>query len=179
MTAQPVNPDEQRHRAFTKLWLDSQHALGGYVRLQVNDQSTANDIIQEVAAQAAIHFDRYDPTRPFTAWVFGIARQRIAQWYREQNRSPVMFSSATVDMLLPALSSLKAQPNERVDALRDCMTKLTDKQTQLIDMRYKQQLSSQNIAQTIGSSASSINVMLFRIRDALRRCIEQRLEGQQ
>ena len=170
--------EEDKHRAFTKLWLDSQHALGGFVRLQVSDYNDANDIIQEVAAQASIHFDRYDPERPFSAWVFGIARQRIVQWYRKQNRTPIMFSSETVEMILPTLAALKAEPSDRMESLRECVKKLNEKQLRLIDLKYSQQLTSEDIAATIGSTSSSINVMLFRIRDALRRCVEKRLEMQ-
>lgn len=170
--------EEDKHRAFTKLWLDSQHALGGFVRLQVSNHTDANDIIQEVAAQASFHFDKYDPDRPFAAWLFGIARQRIAEWYRKQNRTPIVFSSDAVEMILPALAALKAEPSDRMQSLRACIQKLNDKQLKLIDLKYSEQLSSEEIASNIGSTASSINVMLFRIRDALRRCVEKNLEAQ-
>lgn len=173
----PQHPQEAKQRDFTKRWFDAQHALGGFVRLQIRHHSDADDIIQEVAAQAAINFDQYDPARPFAAWLFGIARQRIAEWYRKQNRTPIMFSSEAVDLLLPALAQQQAEPSERVDALRLCMSKLNEKQLLLIDLRYHHELSSEDIADEIGTTPSSINVMLFRIRDALRRCVEHRLEA--
>lgn len=174
----PTPSEEAKHRAFTRLWLDAQHALGGFVRLQVNNPADANDMIQEVAAQASIHFDKYDPDRPFAAWLFGIARQRIAEHYRKQNRAPIVFSSDAVEMILPALASLQAEPSDRMESLRQCVKKLNGKQLKLIDLKYAQQLSSEDIASTIGSTPASINVMLFRIRDALRRCVENSLEAQ-
>ena len=165
-------------RCFTDLWLASQYALGGFVSLHVQDASLAEDVIQEVARQATANFDRYDPDRPFTAWVIGIARQRIAEHYRKQNRAPIVFSSDAVEMILPALAALKAEPSDRMQSLRECVKKLNDKQLKLIDLKYSEQLSSEDIASTIGSTPSSINVMLFRIRDALRRCVENNLEAQ-
>lgn len=53
-----------------------------------------------------MHFDQYDRTRPFAAWLFGFARQPIAEWYRKQNRTPVMFSSEALDLILPAHSAV-------------------------------------------------------------------------
>ena len=168
--------EASKERAFTKLWLESQYALGGFVRVQVKSHSDASDIIQEVAAQAATHFNQYYPTRPFSAWIFGIARQRIAEWYRKQNRTPVVFSSETIDILLPHLSALEAETSDRLEALRRCVERLNQKQLRLIDLRYSDQQSSKQIAQAVGSTPASIDVMLCHIRDALRRCINQRME---
>lgn len=176
MTDRPTHPDEQRQRDFTRLWLQSQHVLGGFVRLQIKDHNDASDIIQEVAAQASIHFEKYDPSRPFAAWLMGIARQRIAERFRKLNRSPITFSSEAVDLMMPALTAIQEQSTDRMEALRGCMARLSDKQTRLIDLRYSQMLSSDQIADAIGSTPSAINVMLFRIRDALRRCIEHKME---
>ena len=83
MNNNPNQPEPAKPASFAKLWLQAQHALGGFVFLHVPDHHLADDIIQEVAELAAERFEQYDQSRPFIAWLIGIARNRIAQAYRE------------------------------------------------------------------------------------------------
>ncbi len=160
---------------FTELWLDAQHALGGFVCVHVSDQSLADDIIQEVAKQATTHFDQYDHSRPFIAWLIGIARQRIAEVYRMQGRRPIVFSSDILESLTDAYVELEPEVDERLDALRVCMDKLNDRHRRVIDLRYARQLSQDQIAAQVGTNGRAVNAMLFRIRTALRECVNKQM----
>ena len=174
MSEQPQDtPNHQR--GFAELWLDAQHALGGFVCVHVQDQSLADDIVQEVARQATANFDQYDPSRPFIGWLIGIARQRIAEHYRNQNRRPIVFSSDIVDSITNAYVDLQPEVNDRLDALRTCMKKLNERHNRVIELRYARQLSQDEIAACVGSNGRAINAMLFRIRTALRECVSKHM----
>ena len=164
-------------RCFTDLWLASQYALGGFVSLHVQDASLAEDVIQEVARQATANFDRYDADRPFTAWVIGIARQRIAEMHRKKGRQPMVFSSALVDSLSDALSSLEPEMDDRLDGLRECLAKLSDRHRRVVELRYARQLSPDQIAEQVGASRTAVNTMLHRVRNALRICVAEYMEA--
>jgi len=162
---------------FTDYWLASQHALGGFVRLHVRNHNHADDIIQEVARQATEHFDQYDPSRPFIAWLIGIARQRIAESYRKQGTRPVVFSTDVIESLTDAYAQLQDETSDRLEGLRNCMDQLSDRHRRVIELRYSSRKSSTEIAEQVGGSAGSIDVMLHRIRTALRTCVKQYLES--
>lgn len=163
-------------RGFAELWLDAQHALGGFVCVHTQDQAMADDIVQEVARQATANFDQYDQARPFIAWLIGIARQRIAEAYRIQGRRPIVFSSEIIDSITDAYVDLQPEVDDRLDALRACMDKLSERHRRVIDLRYSRQLSQDQIADQVGSNGRAVNAMLFRIRTALRECVSKYME---
>ena len=174
-TTPPTRPAPER--TFTEHWLQAQHALGGFVRLHIRDHNLADDIIQEVAKQATEHFDSYDPSRPFIAWLIGIARLRMADAFRRQGRSPVVFSTEAVEALSLAYAELEDGVSDRLAALRSCMDKLNDRHRRVLELRYARRQSSSEIAEQVGGSAGSIDVMTHRVRSALRRCIEHKMES--
>lgn len=162
---------------FTQLWIASQHAITGFVSVHVHDYAMVEDIVQEVAAQASKNFDQYDPARPFSAWVIGIARLRIVDMLRQRGRRPVVLSGDVLDALTSELVKLQPENNQRLEALRACLAKLSERHRRVIEMRYGRQLSSEKIASDVGGSAPGVDAMLYRIRDALRQCILQEVEA--
>lgn len=167
--------DQLNPRGFAEHWLEAQHALGGFVCVHTQDQAMADDIVQEVARQATANFAQYDQSRPFIAWLIGIARQRIAEAYRNQGRRPIVFSSEIIDSITDAYVDLEPEVDDRLDALRACMAKLNDRHQRVIELRYARQLSQDDIADQVGSNGRAINAMLFRIRTALRDCVNRQM----
>ena len=176
MPVEPAQPETNQARGVAELWLDAHHAIGGYVCVHVQDQALADDIVQEVARQATANFDQYDPDRPFIAWLIGIARQRIAETYRNQGRKPIVFSSEVIDSITDAYVELQPEVDDRLDALRHCMDQLSERHRRVIELRYARQLSQDQIGAQVGSNGRAINAMLFRIRTALRECVSKRME---
>jgi len=173
-SAQP----EAHQKGFAELWLKSQNTLGGYVCAHVPDHNLAEDIMQEVARQATANFDQYDHQKPFLGWLIGIARQRIADAYRAQNRRPIVFSSDIVDAFAQVYEQIEPEEDDRAEGLRICMKKLSERHQRVLDLKYGRRQSTKAIAEQVGSSPGSIDTMIYRIREALRQCINQYLEKQ-
>ena len=161
---------------FAEQWSKAYHTLGGFVRVHAPEPSLAEDIVQEVARQATENFDQYDPSYPFNAWLIGIARQRIADVYRERGRRPVVFSSEIVDSLASTFAEMQLEQDERIDGLRHCMSKLSDRHRRVIELRYGRQMSAQQIAEKVGCSTRAVTSMQQRIREALRQCVSNYME---
>jgi len=66
----------------------TRHLRGYYARRLGAD--AAEDAVQETLI--AIHTKRatYDPSRPFTAWVYGIARYKLVDVYRRERRGQMV-----------------------------------------------------------------------------------------
>ncbi|MBX2851213.1 MAG: sigma-70 family RNA polymerase sigma factor [Phycisphaeraceae bacterium] len=168
---------ESKNAAFTRYWIQSQHAITGFVSMHVNDYAMVEDIVQEVASQASKNFDQYDPSRPFSAWLIGIARLRIVDMLRARGRRPLTLSGDVLESLTNELAVMQTQSSERLDALQGCMGKLNERHRRIVELRYARQQSSDKIASAVGSNAIAVDSMLYRIRDALRQCIAKQLEG--
>ena len=132
--------------------------------------------MQEVARQATANFDQYDHTKPFLGWLIGIARQRIADAYRAQNRRPIVFSSEIIDRFAKVYEQMEPEEDDRAEGLRICMDKLSDRHRRVLDLRYGRRQSTKKIADQVGGSPGSIDTMIYRIREALRHCINQHME---
>ena len=171
-------PAADRNKSFAKLWLEAQHALGGFICVHVPDHNLADDILQEVAELATERFEQYDHDRPFIAWLIGIARNRIAQSYRERGKRPVVFSSEVLDALTNAYTDMQPTEDDRLEGLRNCMSKLSDRHRRVIELRYARQMTSEQIASQVACSPRAVTSMLQRIREALRKCVSQYMEGQ-
>ena len=177
MTDTSPQPDPPL-KGFAELWLKSQNTLGGYVCAHVPDHALAEDIMQEVAKQATAHFDQYDHARPFLGWLIGIARQCIVDAYRAQKRRPIVFSSDIVDAFAKVYVQMEPEEDRRAEGLRACLEKLSDRHRRVLDLRYGRKLSTKDIADQVGGSPGAIDTMIYRIREALRQCINQYLEQQ-
>jgi len=175
MSDQAQQPNDDLR--FTRLWIEAQHTLTGFVTLHVHDYAMVDDIIQEVATQATENFDQYDRDRPFGAWLIGIARMRIAESYRKKGRSPVVFSNDVMESITQAFIDTQPETSDRLEALRECMGRLSDRHRRVIDLRYSRLNSSEQIANQVGGSAEAVDSMLYRVRLALRECIASVMEG--
>ena len=170
------NPNSEMQR-FAKLWLESHDALAGYIYLSIRDFHAAEDILQEVAQSAAGSFERYDTDRPFTAWLISIAKQRIADHYRRENRHKPTLSSEAMDDLAAAQVEMAEDMDDRLTALRFCLSGLSERHRHAIELRYGRSLSPDQISAQVGAKATAVNALIYRIRKALSACIADRLEG--
>lgn len=170
-------PQPSQMQQFAKLWSKHQHAVASYIRVFVQDHALAEDVLQEVAYSAAGSFDRYDPERPFVGWLIAIAKQRIVDHYRREDRRAVLLSDAAMESVAVAsVSSDKhSDREERMEALRSCFNQLNARQKKVLDSRYGQDRSPQEVAEEIGSNAAAVNALIYRIRKLLLDCIQSRM----
>lgn len=81
-------PEERAARgdpeAFTVLMTATKADLYRFVRRYVGDEDEALDLVQEAYAAAWLGIRRYDPTRPFQAWLRTIALNKCRDWSRRR-----------------------------------------------------------------------------------------------
>ena len=158
---------EGNNRAFDMLLQRTQDALFTYILFVVHDNDTANDIFQETFVKAIMYLQkgRYTPTGKFSAWMMRIAHNAIMDWYRRQKLFNLIDVNEDND-----LSNISS--DELLDASKEadfvnkqvlCDVKNAT-QREVVFMRYYQEMSFKEIAETTGVS---INTSLGRMRYAL------------
>ena len=139
----------------------------------VRDPEQANDVFQEtfVKAITKLQEGKYTDSGKFSFWLMRIAHNVIMDTYREQKSARIIEPTADND-----LSKLKNndvmdlnRENELVNTqilrdVRHIMDSLPAPQREVVYMRYYQELSFKEIAQTTGVS---INTSLGRMRYAI------------
>ena len=137
------------------------------------DKSIAEDIAQETFVKAItyLHKGRYAVTGKFGAWLMRIAHNAIMDWYRRQKQFNLVdvndendlsnLSGADVMDICQETAVVNQQVLKDVKKL---MMFLPAPQREVVFMRYYQEMSFKEIAETTGVS---INTSLGRMRYAL------------
>ncbi len=168
--------DESR-RLLSRLWMNAQPSVLSFICGAVQRFHDAEDILQQVAEEASVNFNQYDPSRPFVPWVIGIARFKVARYHRERRRDHAMLSPEALASLAEAHVEQHQRQMETIDLLEECMARLRPRQLEMLRLRYEQGCGADDIARAVGSTGGSVRVTLTRIRDRLLECIRSRSKG--
>jgi RNA polymerase sigma-70 factor (ECF subfamily) len=144
--------------------------------LLLGDVETAEDVVVETMAAAAKDIRRFDPRRSsLSAWLYGIARRRVAAELRRRKRlkSPppwAQLSMAEADKLGDRRDE-SAAVAERLDAGRqvaEIAAHLSDVEMTLLVLSSVEELSVKEMAQAIGRTEQAVHSALHRARHKAR-----------
>ena len=165
-----VNGD---NRAFDELLLRNQSKIFSYILFVVRDRDTADDIFQETFVKVVVKLQqgKYIPSGKFSAWALRIAHNVIMDLYRGQKSQKIidavddndLSNIAGSDMIIGNVENQFVNTQVLSD-VRKMMNLLPTTQREVVYMRYFQQMSFKEIADTTNVS---INTSLGRMRYAI------------
>ena len=167
--------ENQKREEFTHCWLEAEPSVSAYVFASISSFHDAEDAVQRIAQELARRFDEYDSNRQFVGWALWIAKSRVIDFYRAQDRTQVVFSDELLGRLADTIVKQADGRSHRREALEACLDELPPRSRRLLDLRYVEELSADEMAQETGSTSGSVRVLLSRVRTALASCIERRL----
>lgn len=159
--------------AFDELLTRNQSKIFAYIMFVVRDNDLANDIFQETFVKVIVKLQhgKYAPTGKFGAWCMRIAHNVIMDWYRDQRAEHIVeptedndLSNLGEDSVLVANVEEQLFNDQVLTDVRRMMNHLPASQREVVYMRFYQQLSFKEIADTTNVS---INTALGRMRYAL------------
>lgn len=161
-----------KDEAFNLLLERYKDRLFSYIFYTVKNMELAEDIFQEtfVKAVTTIRQGRYTENGKFAAWITRIAHNLVMDYYRKNKNARVVSNDDyVVDLFNDADFSEKTVESEIVNQqvmrdVRDLVDLLPENQRQVVHMRYYQNLSFKDIAE---SCDISINTALGRMRYAV------------
>lgn len=144
-------------------------------RISGGKMPTAEDVAQEICLAVATSLPRYTDTgRPFMAFVYGIAFNKVADAHRTLSRDKTHATDEVPDQEFsggtPEEWAIVSAGSNRVRALLDV---LSEKSREIITLRVFVGLSAEETAQVVGSSAGAVRVAQHRALAALRKAIEE------
>lgn len=167
--------ENQKREEFTHYWLQAEPSVSAYVFASISGFHDAEDVVQRIAQELARRFNEYDASRPFVGWALWIAKSRVIDFYRAQDRTRVVFSDELLGQLADTIAKQAEGRSRRREALDACLNELPAKSRRLLDLRYVDELSAEQAARAVGSTSGSVRVLLTRVRTVLASCIERRL----
>jgi RNA polymerase sigma-70 factor (ECF subfamily) len=173
---QPIH-STQEVLDFTLFWGKAQDSVKAFISASVPNMHDREDVLQATVHYLIEHFEDYDPQRPFIAWAIGIARYRILEYRQKQTKRSRELGGDALLMLSEAFTEHAEDVEHRADALKQCLQMLNQKQLKIISRKYYDGLSHEAIASEFDMKPNTVSVMIRRIRLALGKCIEARIES--
>jgi RNA polymerase sigma-70 factor (ECF subfamily) len=157
------------------MWAASQSTVSAFIRTLVPDYQQADEVLQRVAVTLVRKYEQYDPSRSFAAWAIGVAKFEVLYYRRERATDRHQFGDDIVEQIASRYEILAEESDPLRDALKTCLEGLEGRSRQVLDLRYKRGLSSAEVATEMELSSGAVRMLLCRVRDSLRRCIERRM----
>ncbi len=160
------------NKAFDLLLSRTKNKLFTYIMFVVRDRDVADDIFQEtfVKVITKLQQQKYTNSGKFSAWLVRIAHNVIMDWYREQRAEKIIEPTEDNDLSNLGSAFLDMNVENRYvnsQVLKDVkkmMNMLPPTQREVVFMRFYQEMSFKEIAETTGVS---INTSLGRMRYAI------------
>ena len=162
-------------RDMASHWVTSQSVVSAYLTANVVDLHHAEDLIQETAKAVAEKYDTYDESRSFTPWVLSIARNQLLKYYRTRSRDRLVLSETALASYGEAFEHIADESEDRRLALRKCLDSVKGKSRRVLEMRYENGMKTQEIGEHLEIAASTVSVMLYRVRTSLEDCIRKQI----
>lgn len=134
-----------------------------FVRRRSSTDADAEDVTAEVFADAAERLDRFRPGEtPVLAWLYTVARRRLADEARRRARGTPLAPAASREYG-PSVAA----------ALRRAISTLPDAQRSVVVLRLVEGWSFRDIALRLGVSEAACKMRLSRGLERLRKELEQ------
>lgn len=174
---QPSRPIEPL-ALFEILVRENADSLTAFLRASVYDQTAVDDLFQEAILISWRKIDKYDRSRPFGAWLRGIAKRLILAHYRKAAREVTLPNEKVLDYLDQRMAQVDRQSgdtlDEKITALRGCIERLSPLFREPIELHYRKRRTTEWIADQMATTKHAIQKRLQRARVQLAECLERK-----
>lgn len=164
--------------AFGQLYEVYVDRIYNYVYYRTGNATDAEDLTAKIFMRAMQHIHRYeDKGVPFSAWLYRIAHNLVANWHRDNSRRKIIslddVSNWRVHEDGPEFA---AQLTEDKDALISAIRRLPADRQELLILKFVERLSNAEIGEIMGRSEGAIKSLYHRTLLSLKDDFQSREE---
>jgi len=168
--------DEIAKERFVAALTAAQDALYAYILSLFPKDDVARDILQETNIVLWRKANEYNEGVSFMAWACGVARFQVKAARRDRRRQCLIFDDKLLDNLADEARPLAANDEFGI-LLGECLDELPVASRELVVARYMPGVSLKELALRLGRSIRGLGVTLFRIRQTLAKCLEEKMKS--
>ncbi len=152
----------------------------------VKNTDDADDLTIEAFGKAFNRLEQYSPSFAFSTWLFKIASNNSIDFIRKKRIQVTSMDSGIsnsdgesiqIDARSPSLNPEETIiQGQRIDHMRLLVSKLKPKYRELVEKRYFDEMSYEEIAEDMDLPLGTVKAQLFRARDFLSSMIEKTKE---
>lgn len=167
--------DQQAYAELMRLYRDSIYYMMFKI---VKNSDDAEDLTLETFGKAFRYLDKYTPQYAFSTWLFRIAVNNSIDYIRHKNNSPQcvdddLYTTTTEQLIDRSQAQSTRTPEEevmdkqRMQLLRNAVSQLPEKYRKVVELRYYDELSYEEISDALSISLSNVKIQLLRAKNML------------
>ena len=142
----------------------------------LRESHLAEDAYQDMLTKVFENEDVFEGPRHLKDWSWKVLRNRCYEIIRQQKTRSALLEEAVLNLIDSELENQDfGQIDDRVDALRCCLSDLTENSRSIIQTRYFEGLSGLEVAARLGRKPDTVYKNLQRIYASLGQCIKNKL----
>jgi RNA polymerase sigma factor (sigma-70 family) len=170
-------------KAFEELLRMYRSSVFSICLRMVRNSTIAEDIAQEVFIKVFSALNRYDPTFPFSSWINRITSNLCIDHLRREKERTISLDQPVGgedDDLLIQVPSREAGPDRRMEsnemmaALEEALGNLPEHYRIIVILRHQEQLSYEEIADTLGIPLGTVKARIHRARNIIMEHFERK-----
>lgn len=168
---------EGEERAFGELLDKYKASVYSICCRMVRNRTDAEDLAQEVFIRTFSVLDRYDPSYPFSSWLFRITSNLCIDFLRREKGSmisldqPVEGSEGDMQRQLPSnvvKPDREMETREMMAALEEAISILPEHYRIIVILRHQEQMSYEEIAEDLGIPLGTVKARIHRARNMIK-----------
>lgn len=172
--------DEQAYAKLMSLYRDSIYFM---LLKMVSNKDDAEDLTIEAFGKAFIRLHQYTPNYAFSTWLFRIASNNCIDFLRKKRMNLLSIDnddddSPTIDLKSSSLNpEQQAIKDQKHMVMHDIVGKLKPRYKILIQLRYFDELSYEEISQELDMPLGTVKAQLFRAREVLQGILKPKIDN--
>lgn len=168
--------------AFTKLlnhyWAEVYH----FMLKRTNNENDAEDIVIETFSKAFANISKFDETYAFNTWLISIAKNVHIDMIRK--RSNISFldindeSQQSYSSIIDDTMNIEDEiiQEQNIDIFKSYLKLLKPPYREVIEMRFFQEMSYNEIAETLNEPLNNVKVRIMRAKKLLAEIIVKQID---
>ncbi len=179
--------EEGDQRAYADLMHMYREPIYLMLLKMTNNPTEADDLTIEAFGKAFASLHLYTPTHAFSTWLFSIATNNCVDFIRRKRLQTIYLddirTTSDDEVWEYPIPSEANNPEEtvihqqRVQMLRQVVQQLKPRYRRLVELRYFEEHSYEEIAEELGLPLGTVKVQLFRARDLLQNILRDKREA--
>lgn len=169
--------DEGDQKAYAELMSRYKDSIYYMLLKMVNNRDDAEDLTLEAFGKAFRNIRQYTPDYAFSTWLFKIATNNCIDFIRKKRKLLLSIDrgfenedgqDVSIDVKSdgPGPDDVMMK-KQKVLMMRDVVDKLKPRYRRLVELRYYQELSYEEISEELGLPLGTVKAQLFRAREFL------------
>jgi len=174
-------------KAYTELMKRYKKSVYHTLLKMVRNVDDAEDLTIEAFAKAFKNLEKFDPKFTFSTWLFRVATNNAIDFIRKKRLETTSIQGAYTDEggseVAMELRDTGSNPQEEVirgqrgEIVKNIVLRLPARYRTLVELRYFQELSYEEIAVKLGAPLGTVKAQLHRARELLYDMVKHRQES--